>query len=147
VSRSAGDGDASPADKGVIKARLNALFAMTNPDTGKAYINADVARATGVSPSLIAQMRQGTKDNPTMNTVEALAEFFGVTPDYFSKHMTDEHVARVVAGLQLLDAAENAGVKALLTRASGLSAESLSTIRAMVETARKAEGLDDRKQS
>ncbi|MGW2822155.1 helix-turn-helix domain-containing protein [Streptomyces sp. NPDC001443] len=114
-----------------------------NPATGKPYTNADVARETGVSASLIAQIRQGVKTNPTMNTVEALAELFGVTTDYFSKRMTEEHQQRVVAALELLDAAEDAEVDALFARAIGLSSESLRTVTAVIESMRKAEGLDE----
>lgn len=139
-----GDGYASTEGR-TVKDRLNALFAMNNPKTGRPYVNADVARATGISASAIAQLRQGVKPNPTLNTIEALGDFFGVTPDYFSRQTTDEHARRIVAGLEMLDAAEKAGVVGLFARASGLSEDSLRTIRAVIETARKAEGLDDPK--
>jgi len=138
----AGDGH-MPLESGRVKARLNALFAMTNPATGRPYTNAEVSRATEISPSAIAQLRQGTKPNPTLKTVEALADHFGVTIDYFSSRMSDERVKRIVAALEMLDAAEKAGVEGLFARARGLSEDSLRTITAVIETARKAEGLDE----
>lgn len=127
-----------------VAQRLNALMrAKRNPATGRPYTNAEVARATGISASLVAQLRQGVKGNPTLNTVDALADLFGVTTDYFSKRMTDEHQQRVVAGLELLDAAEEAGVEAVFARAVGLSAENLRTVTAVMDSMRRAEGLDD----
>ncbi|MDT0615196.1 helix-turn-helix domain-containing protein [Streptomyces lancefieldiae] len=136
-----GDGSAPPEGR-TVKDRLNALFAMVNPETGRHYVNADVARATGISASAIAQLRQGVKLNPTLNTIEALSDFFGVTTEYFSRKTSDEHARRVVAGLELLNAAEKAGVVGLFARASGLSEENLHMVRAVIETARKAQGLD-----
>ncbi|QDO51665.1 helix-turn-helix transcriptional regulator [Streptomyces sp. RLB3-5] len=136
-----GDGHTPPEGRRVAD-RLNALFAMVNSETGRPYTNAEVARATGISASAIAQLRQGAKPNPTLKTIEALASYFGVTTDYFSKGMSDERVSRIVAALQMLDTAEKAGVEGLFARASGLSADSLRTITAVIETARRAEGLD-----
>ncbi|MFK0120104.1 helix-turn-helix domain-containing protein [Streptomyces sp. NPDC090994] len=127
---------------GTVKDRLNALFAMENPETGRPYVNADVARGTGVSTSAIAQLRQGVKPNPTLNTLEALGGFFGVTTDYFSRRTSDESARRIVAALELLTAAEKAGVVGLFARASDLSEDGLRTVRAVIETACKAEGLD-----
>ncbi|MEU9371665.1 helix-turn-helix transcriptional regulator [Streptomyces avermitilis] len=113
-----------------------------NPKTGKSYTVADVHRDTGISPSAITQLKTGAKPNPTLKTVEALADYFGVETNYFTKQMSEEHVRRVVAGLELLAAAENSGVQALFARASGLSDQSLDMVRAVIETARKADGLD-----
>ncbi|MFJ3212766.1 helix-turn-helix domain-containing protein [Streptomyces flaveolus] len=136
-----GDGPA-PAEGRTVKARVNALFAMENPETGHPYGTAEVARATGLSESALRQIRQGVKPNPTLNTIEALGDFFGVTVDYFSRKTSDEHARRIVAGLELLNAAEKAGVVGLFARASGLSEENLHMVRAVIETARKAQGLD-----
>ncbi|OIJ91675.1 helix-turn-helix domain-containing protein [Streptomyces colonosanans] len=143
MSRSDGGAGTPPADKAVVAARLSALMAMRNPRTGKPYTAADVARATGISASAIAQLKAGTKPNPTLSTVEALADYFGVQTDYFSKRMDEDRVQRVVAALELLDMAENAGVQALFARASGLSEQSLEMVKAVIDTARKADGLDD----
>ncbi len=145
------DGDSSPGSRqGEFARRLTRLFeTKTNPDTGAPYTNNELSRIVGLSPSTIAQLKQGTKDNPTKNTIEALAQHFGVEPGYFFHEMSPEHEDRVIAGLKLLDAAENAGVQTLATRmlaarADGLSAGSLEMIASVIETARKAEGLDGR---
>ena len=142
MSRSADEASPPPAGRGVVADRLGGLMAMKNPRTGKPYTVADVARDTGLSASAVTQIKTGAKPNPTLKTVEALAEYFGVQTDYFTKQMDEERVRKVIAALEMLDAAESAGVQALFARASGLSDQSLEMVKAVIETARKADGLD-----
>ncbi|WHT20223.1 helix-turn-helix transcriptional regulator [Crossiella sp. CA-258035] len=49
---------------------------------GQPMSNVKLAQAIGVSHSYIAQLRRGTRE-PTLATVEALAEFLNVHPAYF----------------------------------------------------------------
>lgn len=134
----------SDGSRGDVARKLNLLLeTKVNPETGEAYTNAELGRATGLSASLITQLKQGTKDNPTKNTLERLAEHFGVKPSFFFQEMSPEHEDRVIAGLKMLDAVEASGLHALAARANGLSADSLRMIATVIETARKAEGLDD----
>ncbi|MFF4716533.1 helix-turn-helix domain-containing protein [Streptomyces eurythermus] len=132
-----------PLEAGRVKVRLNALFAgVENPKTGRPYTVPEVASATGISESAIRQLRQGAKQNPTLKTVELLAAHFGVQNDYFSKEMSGADVDRVVAGLKLLDVLEKAGVQDVFARAGELSADSMRMIAAVINSARRAEGLD-----
>lgn len=142
VPRSAGEASEPHADKGVVADRLSALMAMKNPKTGKSYTVADVARDTGLSASAITQIKTGAKPNPTLKTVEAIADYFGVQTDFFTKRMDEERVRKAITALEMLDMLEDAGVQALFARANGLSDQSLEMIAGVIETARKADGLD-----
>lgn len=78
--------------------RLNHLFATVRPRGGREYSNEQVAAAIGregvvtISQSYIWSLRKGSKDNPTMKHLEALARFFGVPVSYF---FDDEVTGRV----------------------------------------------------
>lgn len=78
--------------------RLNHLFATVRPREGREYSNEHVAAAIGregsvtISQSYIWALRKGSKDNPTMKHLEALARFFGVPVSYF---FDDEVTGRV----------------------------------------------------
>jgi transcriptional regulator with XRE-family HTH domain len=92
----------------------------------------------GISASAIQQLRTGTKKNPTMHTINALAQFFGVTPNYF---FIDEVATRTAAEIELLTALRDNGIRQLALRASGLSAASLQMLKAVIEQTRRLEGL------
>jgi len=69
--------------------RLDALFADSrDPVTGRPYSNTAVANAlsaygVSVGGSYLGQLRNGRKSEPGASLVWALAQFFGVTVDYF----------------------------------------------------------------
>lgn len=133
--------------------KLNHLFdTVRNPETGKPYANAEVSQAIheaggpegpSVSPSAIGQLRSGAKPNPTVNTVKALARHFGVTPQYFFPDFDDESSERVRAALELISAVGDNDVRGLAFRANGLSVDSLRMIKAVIEQARRLEGLEE----
>lgn len=52
---------------------------------GDRYSIDDVAATTGISRSYLYELTRGEKDNPSMETLEALAAFFRVNPLFFSK--------------------------------------------------------------
>ena len=92
-----------------------------------------------ISATYIWQLRKGIRDNPTKHHIEALAEFFGVSPAYF---FDDEAADRISQELELLASLRDAEVRELAMRAFGLSSDSLAAIRGMVERVRTLEGLD-----
>lgn len=126
--------------------KLNYLFSTIHPrDRGEYSYEevADALRARGgptVSATYLWQLRKGLRDNPTKKHLEALADFFGVSPAYF---FDDEAAARIDAELELLTALRDASVRQLALRASGLSPQSLSTIAEMIERVRQLEGVSD----
>jgi transcriptional regulator with XRE-family HTH domain len=85
-------------------------------------------------------LRKGERDNPTKKHLEALADFFGVPAGYFFDDVT---AARVESELDALVALRDSPVREIALRAAGLSAQSLATIREVVERVRQLEGLPD----
>jgi transcriptional regulator with XRE-family HTH domain len=93
-----------------------------------------------ISATYVWQLRKGLRDNPTKKHLEALADFFGVSPAYF---FDDEAAARIDAELRLLTALRDASVREVALRAFGLSPESVAAIVEMIERVRQLEGLPD----
>ncbi|MBN3932979.1 helix-turn-helix transcriptional regulator [Streptomyces verrucosisporus] len=144
---------AAGARQPTLADKLNYLFqTVRNPATGKRYTNAEVARAIReggeadgltISESAISQLRSGAKPNPTVRTVEALARHFHVTPQYFFPDFDAEESERIRASMELIATVGDSEVRGLALRANGLSADSLKMITAVIEQARRLEGLDE----
>jgi len=113
--------DRSLADK------LNQLFAAIRSEAGREYSNEHVAAAirekgVTISQSYIWQLRKGTKTNPTLRHLEALADFFAVATAYF---LDGEAGDRITEQLQQL-----AEVQARLTEDPAASDVKLMAMRA-----------------
>lgn len=100
----------------------------------------EITRQTGVSISAayIWQLRTGMKNNPTVQHLRAIAEFFGVSPSYLIDPGIDP---KIDAQLNLLQALRDSGVRDLAMRASGLTPQSLQSLAAMVDHVRQLEQL------
>jgi transcriptional regulator with XRE-family HTH domain len=124
--------------------KLDRLFRTMHPRDRGEYSLEEVAegiRKRGgptISATYIWQLRKGLKDNPTKKHLEALADFFGVSPLYF---FDDEAAQRIEEQLVLLVALRDAPIRHLALRAVGLSPQSLQTIASIVEHVRRLEGL------
>ena len=131
------------AEPKTLTARLNFLFATVRPvGEEREFTNSEIAAATGVSASYIGYLRKGVRDNPSVETVQALARFFGVRPSYLVDEDIDEaQVADIEAQLRLVRALQNPAVKRLAMRAaeSDLSPTALDAITAMIDEVRKRE--------
>lgn len=134
-------------------ARLDYLFREVHPASRGPYTYAEVAHAIrersgddgkGISASAIQQLRTGAKKNPTMYTIKALADFFGVSPGYF---FDDEAAERTQAEIELAAAMRDQGVRRVALRANGLSTSSLQMLTTVIEQARRLEGLPGDAQS
>jgi transcriptional regulator with XRE-family HTH domain len=129
-----------------LAAKLDRLFRTVHPPGRGEYSLSEVAegiRALGgpsISGAYIWQLRGGKRVNPTMSTLESLAEFFGVPPAYFLDEETRE---RIDAQLDLLAAMRDSQVSRIALRSFGLSPESLQAIAGVIENARRREGLPD----
>jgi transcriptional regulator with XRE-family HTH domain len=125
--------------------KLDCLFRTIHTRREGEYSYEEVAKALRrkggptISATYIWQLRKGLRDNPTKRHIEALAEFFGVSPAYF---FDDEAAERIGEELELLAGLRDAQVRELALRAFGLSSDSLAAIRGIVERVRKLEGLD-----
>jgi transcriptional regulator with XRE-family HTH domain len=126
--------------------KLNHLYRTIHPAGRGEYSNEEVAAAirergvSTISATYLWQLRKGMRDNPAIKHVEALADFFGVSPSYF---FDDAAAERIDAELRLLIALRDGPVRHLALRAHGLSHESLAKIAEMVEWIRDLEGLPD----
>jgi ESX-1-secreted protein regulator len=127
-----------------LASKLDRLFRSIHRRDGAEYSYEEVARAIRsrggptISATYIWQLRTGKRDNPTKGHLEALANFFGVSPAYF---FDERAAAGVDAQLELLAAMRDAEVSQIALRSFGLSSETLRAIAQIVENARKAEGL------
>jgi transcriptional regulator with XRE-family HTH domain len=104
---------------------------------------AEGIRARGgptISATYVWQLRKGLRDNPTKKHLEALADFFGVSPSYF---FDEDAAKRIDAELDILTALRDAPVRQIALRAVGLSPESLATIADMVERVRQLERVPE----
>jgi transcriptional regulator with XRE-family HTH domain len=70
----------------LFSARLNALFQASRRADGRRYTQEDVVRGCNgaLTRVYLWKLRTGKAKNPSMRVVQALADFFGVSVDYFS---------------------------------------------------------------
>lgn len=98
--------------------------------TYREVANAIVANGGTISASYIWQLRTGVKDNPTMKHLQALADYFGISPAYF----LDEDKSKVIdSQLDHLVAERDSGVRAVALRAAELSPAGLRIINDLIE--------------
>lgn len=141
TSTPAGPDSAEPPS---LATKINRLFDTMRRPGDAALSNAAAAELitekTGVpiSAAYIWQLRTGRKTNPTVAHLQAVAEFFGVPPSYLIDPVVDP---KIEAQLELLQSLRDTGVLDLAMRASGLTAESLQSLRTMVDQARRIEHL------
>jgi transcriptional regulator with XRE-family HTH domain len=125
---------------------LDYLFKEVHPKGRGPYTYAEVSQGirdtsgVAISASAIQQLRTGTNSNPKMQTIRALASFFGVTPGYF---FDEEEAERQRAEIQLVAAMRDQEVRRVALRANGLSTSSLHMLNTVIDQARRLEGMPD----
>lgn len=124
--------------------KLNKLFdTMRRPNeaplSNQAAAEA-IKKKTGVSISTayLWQLRNGMKDNPTLQHLQAIADMFGVPPSYLVDPGGDP---KIDSQLNLIQAMRDGGVRNLALRASGLTPRSLNNVAAILDHARELEHL------
>jgi ESX-1-secreted protein regulator len=126
-----------------LAAKIDKLFQVVRKPDREQYSHDEVARAcreaTGgsFSTTYLWQLRTGRRDNPTKRHLEALAQFFQVSPAYF---FDDEQSAKIAEELELLGALRDAGVRDVALRAVALSPAGLDTISDMIDAIARREG-------
>jgi transcriptional regulator with XRE-family HTH domain len=121
--------------------KLNTLFDTVRDERGREYSNQRVAVAIGVSDAYIGYLRRGERTNPTKSSLEALAKFFGVSPEFFFDTAAAERVTEQLRQLRLLSRLRDAGALKVAMRLGGLSPRSLETVATMVDQLRELERL------
>jgi transcriptional regulator with XRE-family HTH domain len=134
---------APPDGRHRLADRLNRLFDMVRPQgEDRQYTNIEVAAATTVSGTYIGYLRRGVRDNPSVDTVQALARFFGVRPSYLvDDDLDDAKVASTEAQVRLFQVLDDPGIRQLALRAAAaeLSPIGLDAIAAMIDQVKKLE--------
>lgn len=100
----------------------------------------EITAVTGVSisPAYIWGLRNGSKTNPTLAHLRAIAEFFGVPPSYLIDSGVDENLEKQLA---FLEALRGAKVRNIAMRASGITPQSLESVTALLDNIRRMEQL------
>ncbi|HTI28178.1 MAG TPA: XRE family transcriptional regulator [Kutzneria sp.] len=129
-----------------LAAKIDKLFQVVRKPSREQYSHDEVAKAcreaTGesFSTTYLWQLRTGRRDNPTKRHLEALAQFFEVSPAYF---FDDEQSAKIAEELELLGALRDAGVRNVALRAVTLSPAGLDTISDMIDAIARREAIRD----
>ncbi|WP_433576260.1 helix-turn-helix domain-containing protein [Nocardia brasiliensis] len=124
-------------------ARLNDLFATMRRPDGKPYSNAEVSMAMiaaghRASRPYLSMLRSGKRCNPSPNTVDGLARFFGVPAAYFS----DPSIAPPpVDDVEVLARLHNSGLRRLVFEACDLSDGALVLLGELARQLRDREAL------
>ncbi|WP_432522988.1 helix-turn-helix domain-containing protein [Kineococcus sp. SYSU DK006] len=124
----------SQPEEGSIAQRLDLLFEYAHPADRGPYTVEEVAaalteRGDKVAASYIYALRSGAKDNPTVNRLRALADFFGVPVTYFFEEQSREEIA---AALEMARVMRKHNIVMPSSRALG-SADSPDQARAQAE--------------
>ncbi|MEW1660635.1 XRE family transcriptional regulator [Streptomyces sp. NPDC093707] len=152
-----------PSGRRTIAQVLDYLIRELHPKGRGPYTYAEIAHlirqragegAPTVSHGTIQSIRTGKVTNPGVDSLRALADFFGVPVTvFFDEAVFDQveerireikdDVDRASAGDELADVLEDKEARAVAFRLSGLSAKSLRGIKGIVEGFRTAEGLPE----
>ncbi|MFI1162845.1 helix-turn-helix domain-containing protein [Streptomyces sp. NPDC020801] len=156
-------GDEHSAGRRTIAQKLDYLITEIHPKDRGPFTYQEIAdqirkRAKEGDPTVshgtVQAIRTGKVTNPGVDSLRALASFFGVPPSYF----LDDEVSSAVetrireikestekadANDELAEVFADKDVRAVAFRLGGLSAKSLRGIKGIVEGFRKAEGLPE----
>lgn len=139
---SSDEGDGLPH----LAERLNILFEHVPRRGGSdLYSNERAAEdlaAAGVSVTAgyLRQLRSGKRRNPTARLLAAIADVFDVPITYFFE---TEEADRIATQLRALSQLRTAGVRHIMARSSGLSAQDLRDLGPIFDQLRAVEGPDD----
>ena len=129
-----------------FSARLNRLFDTVYPPGRGPHTSAEVVVAlkaegiTTMSAPYLSQLRSGERTNPSKATMNALANFFRIQPDYF----TDEYYYRKLdQELTWLATLRDEGTLRIAMRTIRLSAAALEEIIQLADEWRSKEHLDN----
>jgi len=122
-----------------LPAKVDYLFRHVHPAGRRPFTHPEVAAATGLSTGLLSALRTGKNTNPTKDTLEKLAGFFGVPVAFFFDDQTSDQIAAQIALAALV---RDARIAHAAARMVGLSPDSLQAVTALTEQLRKIEGLE-----
>lgn len=115
--------------------RLNFLFEYCHPPGRGRFAATEVARSLrqsglAISDAYISQLRTGKRDNPSRKTLEHIAAFFRIKPQYFTD---DNYYTEIRSEVTYLAARHNPVVRRIAAGINGLSAEARAELIAVIE--------------
>lgn len=134
--------DPSLAPPSTLARRLSVLFeTVLPPGRDKRYSDKEVAAAINIRAEArgegatvtnvyVWQLRTGRRDNPRLEVIQALAEFFDVPPAYFFDTTESAEIERDLLALRGM---RDLRVRAVVARLGEMSDAKLSAIRDIVE--------------
>lgn len=144
--------------------RLGFLIETIHPAGRGPYTYQEIAEGTkklsgpSVSHGTVQTIRLNNNPNPGIDSIRAIANFFGVTVGYLAdgenavaiEQRIEERIARLREEMgkaavadEFAQVLEDEQVKAAAFRLSGLSAGSMRSVTGLIKQLRKAEGLPD----
>lgn len=113
---------------------LNLLFEYIRDEDGQTYSDAAVSKATGMSQSSLSALRRNITNNPRLDNVKAVANFFGVSLNYFSAESVEEGISFIAH-----DRHQNEPNVELATRFTNLSEEARNDLERILAWVQKAD--------
>ncbi|MDX3193937.1 helix-turn-helix transcriptional regulator [Streptomyces sp. MN03-5084-2B] len=112
-------------------------------DGAATVTDVEIGRHIGMSRTTVWKLRTGQEVNPKIETLEALARFFGVRVTYFlddeQAAAADDQLDSLAAAKRLQEAAERSGVVGINARLGTLSPDALAAVAELVERLGAAE--------
>jgi len=109
----------SAADLDSFAVRLNRLFDTVYPPGRGPYCSRELVtalenRGLALSAPYLSQLRLGRRGNPSLETMELIAEFFGIRIDYFTGR-DESYRRRLDDELYWLALSRNSGIRRVTT--------------------------------
>lgn len=126
--------------------RLELLFSTIPRAAGSDQLHSSESLAAAlqkqgiqVTPTHLANLRAGRRDNPSAVLLAGIARVFDVPLAYFFE---EDVAADVSSGLRTLATLRDAGVQKVMMRAQGVSSSNLEAVAEVLAQIRRIEGLD-----
>ncbi|MFF1614713.1 helix-turn-helix domain-containing protein [Amycolatopsis sp. NPDC058278] len=129
---------AEPDPRRTLDQALTTLIAKKAARDGEHTVTDQaIGEHIGKSRTTVWKLRTGQERNPKIETLEALARFFGVKVTYFldddKAAVADEQLESLAAAQRLQEAADRGGVTGINARLGSLSPESLLAVARLIE--------------
>lgn len=125
--------------------RLNVLFDHV-PRRGGSHLYSNeraaedlAAAGMSVTAGYLRQLRSGKRRNPTARLLAAIADLFEVPITYFFE---DEQAEKIATQLRALSQLRTAGVRGIMARSSGVTAQDLGDLGPILDQIRALEGRE-----
>ena len=129
----------APTDGREVAALVNHLFATRLAPNGRPWTMAQVSTGTGgkVSLAYLSLLRKGGIAAPSLEKLQALADFFGVDVRYFATAELPSETGAPALDEELQRALTQPLIRELARRASGLSEDEQALVLQMIENANR----------